>query len=103
MGAKIEKAKTILNAVKEVGETVLEAAEKIDESISKANPKEDIIYGVTRVEDDGKTITLCSIHEANGKWCYHKGITVCNEKEHRSTTQYFKTMPTQEELDSVRD
>lgn len=107
MGTKIEKAKTIFNAVKEVGDTVLDAAGKIGETISKAKIQDDVlsskVYGVCRFGDDGKVTTLCSIHEPDGKHSYHKTISICNDKIHRSTTQYFDTIPSQEELDSVKD
>lgn len=105
MSTKLEKAKTIFNAVKEIGDTVLDAAEKVDESISKAKVQADetILYGVKRYGDDGKETTFCSIREPNGKWHYHKSISICNKKEHRSTVQYFDSMPTQKELDSMKD
>ena len=99
MGAKIEKAKTIFNTVKEVGDTVLDAAEKIGESISKAQVQDDILYGVKRYGDDGNEVTLCSIHDKDGTWRYHKTIV----KDGRTVIQYFDSMPTQEELDSVKE
>ena len=39
MGAKIEKAKSILNVVKEVGDAVIDAVDKIDNSTSKLRKK----------------------------------------------------------------
>lgn len=103
----IEKAKTIFNAAKEIGDTVLDAAGKIDETISKAKARDNIFdtieFGVSRFEDDGKMTSLCTIRESNGKYSYHKSISICNDKIHRSTTQYFDTMPSQEELDNMKD
>ena len=99
MGTKIEKAKTIFNTVKEVGDTVLDAAEKIGESISKAQVQDDILYGVKRYGDDGNEVTLCSIHDKDGTWRYHKTIA----KDGRTVIQYFDTMPSQEELDNMKD
>lgn len=99
MGTKIEKAKTIFKTVKEVGDTVLDAAEKIGESISKAQVQDDILYGIKRYGDDGNEVTLCSIHDKDGAWRYHKTIV----KDGRTVIQYFDSMPTQEELDSVKD
>ena len=98
MGTKIEKAKTIFNAVKEVGDTVLDAAEKIGETISKAKIQDDILYGVKRYDNDGNEVTLCSIHDKDGTWRYHKTIV----KDGRTVIQYFNSMPTQEELNKMK-
>ena len=94
----IEKAKTIFNAAKEIGDTVLDAAGKIGETISKAKIQDDILYGVKRYDDDGNEVTLCSIHDKDGTWRYHKTIV----KDDRTVIQYFDSMPTQEELDNMK-
>ena len=99
MGAKIEKAKTILNVVKEVGETVIDAIDKIDNSTSKLRKEENVSYSVDRCDDKGNKITLCSIHDSDGSWHYRKTIET---EDGRTAIQYFDSMPTQKELDSMK-
>ena len=67
-----------------------------------SNPTEEYaVFCVKRHDDDGKETSLCSIRDSSGKWHYHKAISVHNEKEHNFTIEYYDTMPTQEELDSL--
>ena len=100
MGAKIEKAKSILNVVKEVGDAVIDAVDKIDNSTSKLRKEEDVSYSVERCDDKGNKITLCSIHDSDGSWHYRKTIET---EDGRTVIQYFDSMPSQEELDNVKD
>lgn len=99
MGVKMEKAKTILNVVKEVGETVIDAIDKIDNSTSKLRKEENASYSVERCDDKGNKITLCSIHDSDGSWHYRKTIET---EDGRTVMQYFDSMPTQKELDSMK-
>lgn len=99
MGAKIEKAKSILNVVKEVGDVVIDAVEKIDESASKLRKEENTLYSVNRYDDKGNKITLCSIHNSDGSWHYRKTIET---KDGRTVTQNYNELPTQEELNKMK-
>ena len=99
MGAKIEKAKSILNVVKEVGDAVIDAVDKIDNSTSKLRKEENASYSVERCDDKGNKITLCSIHDSDGSWHYRKTIET---KDGRTVMQHFDSMPTQEDVDGMK-
>ena len=99
MGAKIEKAKSILNVVKEVGDAVMDAVDKIDKSTSKLRKEENASYSVERCDDKGNKITLCSIHDSDGSWHYRKTIET---EDGRTVIQHFDSMPTQEDVDGMK-
>ena len=99
MGAKIEKAKSILNVVKEVGDVVMDAVDKIDKSTSKLRKEENASYSVERCDDKGNKITLCSIHDSDGSWHYRKTIET---KDGRTVMQNYNELPTQEELNKMK-
>lgn len=57
-------------------------------------------YGVCRYDENGNRISLCSIHDTDGSWRYHRMV---DEPNNKSTVQYFDDVPpTQEEMGTVK-
>ena len=96
MGVKMEKVKNILNFTKDISGAVLDLVEMIDKTTSPK--KEQMVYEVSRYDEKGNKITLCSIQEQDGTWHYYKSI----DNGFRVAFNYYNSMPTQKELDKMK-
>ena len=96
MGVKMEKVKDILNFTKDISGAVLDLVEMIDKTTSPK--KEQMVYEVSRYDEKGNKITLCSIQEQDGTWHYYKSI----ENGNKVAFRYYDTMPTQTELNKMK-